>query len=51
MNMPGNGLRAYEEGFYGGWGGRQLTEQHADAMSVPTDTSQQGTGFRVEFND
>jgi hypothetical protein len=22
MNMPDNGLRAYEKGFYGGWGGR-----------------------------
>ena len=41
MNMPGNGLRAYEAGSYGGWGGRQLIEKHADAMSMPTDTSQQ----------
>ena len=41
MNMLGNGLRAYEEGYYGGWGGRQLTEQHADAMTGPADTSQQ----------
>ena len=41
MNMLGNGLRAYEEGFYGGWSGRQLIEQHGDAMSAPTDTSQQ----------
>lgn len=23
MNMPGNGLRAYESGSYGGWGGRK----------------------------
>ena len=23
MNMPGNGLRAYEAGSYGGWGGRE----------------------------
>ena len=23
MNMPGNGLRAYEVGSYGGWGGRE----------------------------
>ena len=46
MNMLGNGLRAYEAGFYGGWGGRQLIEQHADATSMPTDTSQKGdAGF------
>lgn len=27
MNMLGNGLRAYEKGFYGGWGGRVTTIQ------------------------
>jgi hypothetical protein len=41
MNMLGSGLRAYEAGFYGGWGGRQLSEQHSGEMSLPMDTSQQ----------
>jgi hypothetical protein len=31
MNMLGNGLRAYEAGSYGGWGGRQ--EDNNDAMN------------------
>ena len=51
MNMLGNGLRAYEEGSYGGWGGRQLTEQHADAMSSANGYFSTGNGFRIEFND
>jgi hypothetical protein len=29
MNMPANGLRAYEDGSYGGWGGRVDTSQQA----------------------
>ena len=42
MNMLGNGLRAYEEGSYGGWGGRQLREKQPDVFSSPIgDTSQQ----------
>jgi hypothetical protein len=41
MNMLGNGLRAYEAGSYGGWGGRQISEHRSDVMSLPTDTSQQ----------
>ncbi|MES1219257.1 MAG: DUF1593 domain-containing protein, partial [Bacteroidota bacterium] len=43
MNMPGNGLRAYEDGFYGGWGGRLLHEPQRDIFSLPagSDTSQQ----------
>jgi hypothetical protein len=42
MNMLGNGLRAYEAGAYGGWGGRTLTEKQPNAFSMPaTDTSQQ----------
>jgi len=42
MNMLGNGLRAYEAGPYGGWGGRELNEKHLNAFSLPTtDTSQQ----------
>ena len=42
MNMPGNGLRAWEEGSYGGWGGRQITRQEVNPFSLPAnDTSQQ----------
>lgn len=41
MNMLGNGLRAWENGFYGGWGGR--SEKQARSMSFASaDTSQQG---------
>ena len=40
MNMLGNGLRAYENGFYGGWGGRSI-EQNGSSTSFFTiaDTS------------
>ena len=35
MNMLGNGLRAYEAGFYGGWGGRERGNRDAMNMSLP----------------
>ena len=42
MNMLGNGLRAYEKGSYGGWGGRELSEREQSVFSMPSsDTSQQ----------
>jgi hypothetical protein len=42
MNMLGNGLRAYEAGSYGGWGGRVLNDPVPVAFSAPAaDTSQQ----------
>ena len=42
MNMLGNGLRAYEAGSYGGWGGRQLNKPATNVFSSSvTDTSQQ----------
>jgi Protein of unknown function (DUF1593) len=40
MNMPGNGLRAYEDGSYGGWGGRQIREMNNFSFQI-SDTSQQ----------
>ena len=41
MNMLGNGLRAYESGYYGGWGGR--SEQTMKEMTFAiADTSAQG---------
>lgn len=39
MNMLGNGLRAYEQGDYGGWGGRQ-TQSQSTSFNL-SDTSQQ----------
>lgn len=44
MNMLGNGLRAFEKGFYGGWGGRDPGKQdnrtESAQMSLPAgDTS------------
>jgi hypothetical protein len=42
MDMLGNGLRAYQAGPYGGWGGRQISTQVRNDFSMPaTDTSQQ----------
>jgi len=41
MDMLGNGLRAYEDGSYGGWGGREVTEKQSNVFSYPSDTSQQ----------
>ncbi|HEY3389561.1 MAG TPA: DUF1593 domain-containing protein, partial [Prolixibacteraceae bacterium] len=41
MNMPGNGLRAYEDASYGGWGGRQISKHRVNAFSLSSiDTSQ-----------
>jgi len=41
MNMPGNGLRAYEDGSYGGWGGREIVERNTKNIFFQTgDTSQ-----------
>ena len=42
MNMLGNGLRAYEVGSYGGWGGREPIDKGVNNFSFQmTDTSQQ----------
>jgi hypothetical protein len=41
MNMLGNGLRAYESGSYGGWGGREATNRQYNPFAMPAgDTSQ-----------
>ena len=40
MNMPGNGLRAFEADSYGGWGGRELIDPNAKNIFFQTgDTS------------
>ena len=40
MNMLGNGLRAYEAGSYGGWGGREPASRDTiNRNLVPNDTS------------
>jgi Cellulose-binding Sde182, nucleoside hydrolase-like domain/Cellulose-binding protein Sde0182, C-terminal domain len=42
MNMPDNGLRAYQKGSYGGWGGRVVSKQTTNIFSGQVgDTSQQ----------
>jgi hypothetical protein len=41
MNMLGNGLRAYEAGFYGGWGGREVSKRELQNFFQISDTSQQ----------
>ncbi len=46
--MLGNGLRAYEAGAYGGWGGRQESQRQPDVFSSPAgDTSQQAMVARI----
>lgn len=41
MNMLGNGLRAYEAGFYGGWGGHEVSNGREENFSFQiSDTSQ-----------
>ena len=39
MNMLGNGLRAYEAGFYGGWGGREVGKNGIMNFSFPASDS------------
>ncbi|MEA5460430.1 nucleoside hydrolase-like domain-containing protein [Arcicella sp. LKC2W] len=39
MNMLGNGLRAYEMGTYGGWGGSVNSKREAINFATPSDTS------------
>jgi hypothetical protein len=46
MNMLGNGLRAYEAGSYGGWGGREVGNQEAMNFS-PSDTSAHAMATRL----
>jgi len=41
MNMLGNGLRAYENASYGGWGGKGITAPGANPFGYSGDTSQQ----------
>jgi hypothetical protein len=42
MNMPENGLRAWELASYGGWGGREVSNQESQNFSFQmSDTSQQ----------
>lgn len=48
MNMLGNGLRAYEDAGFGGWGGKGLSEQKPDMFSMPAgDTSQQAMAAAI----
>jgi len=43
MNMPGNGLRAYEAGSYGGWGGREIIDRNTKNIFFQSDdTTTQG---------
>jgi len=43
MNMLGNGLRAYEMGSYGGWGGRGIVEKNTKNIFFQTsDTTSKG---------
>jgi len=41
MNMLGNGLRAYDVGSYGGWGGREVDNETNNFSFQMSDTSQQ----------
>jgi len=39
MNMLGNGLRAYEEGYFGGWGGRVVNKTDQARVETPSDST------------
>lgn len=48
MNMPDNGLRAYEDGSYGGWGGRVIIDHPVNAFTLPAgDTSRQAMAAAI----
>ena len=51
MNMLGNGLRAYEEGFYGGWGGRELVKNNRMFFYRRQLILLSKQCFHAEFND
>lgn len=46
MNMLGNGLRAYEEGYFGGWGGRVITEVNRSIAETPSDSTSEGSSLQ-----
>jgi hypothetical protein len=48
MNMLGNGLRAFEADFYGGWGGREVGKKEAVSFSLmPSDSSAEKMAARI----
>jgi hypothetical protein len=46
MNMPDNGLRAYEKGTYGGWGGVS-SSQNTEIIYLSVDSSDQAMAERM----
>jgi len=52
MNMLGNGLRAYEKGFYGGWGGRVEDKKDVvNIFSMPGDSSAEAMAKRISTSN
>ncbi len=48
MDMLGNGLRAYEAGSYGGWGGREIIDRNTKNIFFQSaDTSSQGMAMAL----
>lgn len=48
MNMLGNGMRAYEAGYYGGWGGREVIDRNTkNIFFQSTDTTSQGMAATI----
>jgi hypothetical protein len=47
MNMLGNGLRAYESGSYGGWGGWEMKNEEMQNVFSMSDTSQQAMASAI----
>lgn len=48
MNMLGQGLRAYEHGSYGGWGGRTLKQvDNSNPFALPADSSAEALAARI----
>lgn len=51
MNMLGNGLRAYEKGSYGGWGGRAVESQNErDVFSTSLSLDEMATSMGAQNN-
>ena len=55
MNMLGNGLRAYEQAFFGGWGGRGRKVDASNVFASETNADQMaaqlGAGANSQTND
>lgn len=50
MNMLGNGLRAYEAGYYGGWGGREAGNKETSPFLAATASDTSATAMATTLS-